>query len=136
VPSYAIVFGLLLTALGVTAYVSPDTLGGGKPYQITAASPAYIGLPILIAGIVSLAAPHLRKHAMHGAAALGLLGTIGGLVPAILRKFDTEQTAVLVGLTMTVLSGLFLGLCVKSFIDARKARQKEATATGGSATPA
>jgi len=122
VPSYAILFGLLLTGLGVTAYVSPDTLGGGKPHQISALSPAFIGVPILLAGLISLAAPGARKHAMHGAAVLGLLGTIGGLVPAILRKFEI-QTAVIVGLTMTVLSALFLGLCVKSFIDARKARK-------------
>jgi hypothetical protein len=131
-PAYAIFFGLLLTALGVTAYASPDTLGGGKPYQISALSPAFIGLPILLAGVISLANPGARKHAMHGAAVLGLLGTLGGLVPAILRKFEI-QTAVVVGLTMSVLSALFLGLCIKSFIDARKARQKEA---GGSATPA
>ncbi|QJW93639.1 hypothetical protein [Frigoriglobus tundricola] len=122
-PSYAILFGLLLSGLGVTAYVSPNTLGGGKPYQISALSPAFIGVPILLTGLVSLAAPGARKHAMHGAAVLGLLGTVGGLVPVILRKFDFEQTAVLVGLTMTVLSGLFLGLCVKSFIDAKKARK-------------
>jgi hypothetical protein len=127
-PSYAIFFGLLLSAVGVTAYVSPETLGGLKKYQITALSPAFVGIPILLAGLISLAAPGVRKHAMHGAAVLGLLGTIGGLVPAILRKFDFEQAAVLVGLIMTVLSGLFLALCVKSFIDARKAREASATA--------
>jgi hypothetical protein len=127
-PGYAIVFGLLLTALGATAYVKPDTLGGGKPYQISALSPAFIGLPILLAGVISLAAPNARKHAMHGAAVLGLLGTIGGLIPAVLRKFAIE-TAVIVGISMTVLSALFLGLCVKSFIDARKAREREENET-------
>jgi hypothetical protein len=135
-PGYAIFFGVLLTALGVTAYVSPDTLGGGKPYQPTALTPAFIGLLILLAGVISLGMPNARKHAMHAAAVLGLLGTIGGLVPAIMHKFEIV-TSVVVGLTMTVLSALFLGLCVKSFIDARKARQKEeAGAAGGSPTPA
>jgi uncharacterized YccA/Bax inhibitor family protein len=124
-PGYAILFGLLLTALGVTAYVSPDTLGGGKPYQISALSPAFIGVPILLTGILAIAALGTRKHAMHFAAMLGLFGTIGGLVPAVLRKFEI-QTAVIVGISMSVLSALFLGLCVKSFIDARKARQSAA----------
>ena len=73
-PGYAIFFGLLLTALGVTAYVSPDTLGGGKQYQISALSPAFMGIPILIAGVISpLAVPNARKHAMHATAAV-LLG--------------------------------------------------------------
>jgi hypothetical protein len=124
-PVYAIVFGLMLTALGATAYLAPDKFAGGEPYHITALSPAFIGLPILAAGVISLVTPDARKHAMHGAAVFGLLGTLGGLVPAILRKFEI-QPAVVVGLTMSVLSALFLGLCIKSFIDARKARQKEA----------
>ncbi len=127
-PGHAIVFGILLSALGVTAYASPDTFGGGKPYQISALSPAFIGLPILLAGIAAIAAPGTRKHAMHATAVLGLLGTVGGFVPVILRKFDLEQTAVLVGLTMTVLSGVFVGLCVNSFIQAKKARKAKEVA--------
>jgi len=122
-PGYAIVFGGLLTALGGIAYFSPDTFAGGKPYQVSAASPAFIGIPILLAGLVSLASPGARKHAMHVAAVLGLLGTVGGFVPVILRNFDTTQTAVLVGLTMATLSAVFLGLCVNSFIAAKKARK-------------
>lgn len=122
-PAYAILFGSLLTALGLTAYFSPDTFAGGNPHQPTAASPAFLGIPIILAGVISLLAPGARKHAMHLAAVFGLLGTIGGFVPVILRKFDTTQTAVLVGLTMAALSATFLGLCVKSFIDARKARK-------------
>jgi hypothetical protein len=122
-PVYAIVFGLLLTALGVTAYVSPDTLAGGKPHQLTALTPAFVGVPILLSGVVVLISPRMRKHAMHGAAVLGLLGTFGGLVPVFLRKFDFTQTAVIVGSGMTVLSLVFVVLCVKSFVDARKARK-------------
>jgi hypothetical protein len=122
-PMYAIVFGSLLTALGGVAYFSPDLLAGGNARQISAASPAFIGIPIILTGLAVLVNPALRKHAMHGAALLGLLGTIGGLVPVFLRKFDLSQTAVIVGLGMSVLSALFLALCIKSFIDARKARK-------------
>jgi hypothetical protein len=135
-PLYAIVFGSLLTALGAVAYFSPDLLAGGNARQISAASPAFVGIPIILTGLAVLMNPALRKHAMHGAALLGLLGTVGGLVPVFLRKFDTTQTAVLVGLGMSALSAAFLALCIKSFIDARKARQSlEGTgpATGGPA---
>ena len=51
-----------------------------------------------------------------------LLGVVGGFVPVVLRKFDVGTTAVQVGLGMTVLSGVFLVLCVRFFIAARKAR--------------
>ncbi len=127
-PVYAIVFGALLTALGAVAYFNPDLLAGGKPNQVSAASPAFVGLPIALAGLLSLAAPGARKHAMHLAAVLALLGVVGGFVPVVLRKFDVNTTAVQVGLGMTGLSAVFLFLCVRSFIAARKARQ-----AGGSA---
>ena len=122
-PVYAIVFGALLTALGAVAYFNPDLLAGGKPNQISAASPAFVGLPIALAGLLTLAAPGARKHAMHLAAVLALLGVVGGFVPVVLRKFDVGTTAVQVGLGMTGLSAVFLVLCVRSFIAARKARQ-------------
>lgn len=128
-PVYAIVFGGLLTALGAVAYLTPDLIAGGNPHQITAASPAFVGIPIVLTGLAVLLKPELRKHAMHAAAVLALLGTVGGLVPVILRKFDTTQTAVLVGLGMSGLSVVFLGLCVKSFIDARKARKAKEAGT-------
>jgi len=64
---------------------------------------------------------------MHLAAVVALLGTVGGLVPVILRNFRFEEVAVKVGLGMAVLSAVFLALCVNSFIQARKARTQQAT---------
>ena len=130
-PAFAILFGGLLAALGAVAYFAPDLIAGGNPGQVSAASPAFVGIPIALTGLATLLNPALRKHAMHAAAVLALLGTLGGIVPVVLRKFDTTQTAVLVGLGMTGLSAVFLALCVKSFVDARKARQ--ATAAAGTA---
>jgi len=121
-PFAAMIFGLLLCALGGTAYAATDLLGGGKPYQISALSPAFVGTPLAILGVLSIALPNLRKHFMHVAAMIGLFGIIGGLAPCILRGFDFNETAVKVGLGMTVLSAVFLVLCIKSFRDARKAR--------------
>jgi len=122
-PTVAMIFGALLTALGVVAYTSPDLLGTGDPYKISALSPAFLGLPIALAGLVAALKPSLLKHAMHLAAVLGLLGVVGGFVPVALRNFNFETAAVKVGVGMTVLSLVFVGLCVKSFIDAKKARK-------------
>lgn len=121
-PAFAILFGGLLTALGAVAYFAPEMLGGGNPHQITAAIPAFVGLPIALAGLLSLAAPGARKHAMHLAAVLGLLGTVGGFVPAVRSGFDVSKTATQVGLGMAGLSAVFVLLCVRSFIAARRAR--------------
>jgi len=123
IPIVAMVCGGLLVALGVVAYAAPDLLGGGKSYQISALSPAFVGLPLELLGVFSLIIPNLRKHLMHVAAMLGLFGVVGGLVPCFLRGFDFNETAVKVGLGMTILSGVFLILCIKSFRDARKARE-------------
>ena len=128
-PLLALVIGGLLTALGAVAYSSPELLGGDKPYQISALSPAFIGVPLGLAGLLSLLQPTLRKHAMHAAAMFGLLGTLGGLVPAGMSGFDFGKTSVQVGLAMAGLSLLFLVLCVKSFIDVRKARKLSQAAT-------
>jgi hypothetical protein len=126
---YAILFGGLLTAVGGIAFFSPDVFGGDKPHSISAASPAFVGIPILLCGLASLLKPELRRNAMHAASILALLGIVGGLVPAFMNKFDTTMASVLVGLLMSALSLVFLGLCVKSFIDARiahKAKEAEA----------
>jgi hypothetical protein len=126
-------FGIVLSGLGAMAYAMPDLLGVGKdgaPPTVgspTSLSPAGIGALLILAGAVSLAAPGARKHAMHLAAVGGLLGTIGGLVPVILRNFQFAETAVKVGLLMSLLSLCFLALCIKSFVDARKARQAAET---------
>ena len=128
-PIVAMIFGALLTTLGVVAYTSPDLLGTGDPFKISALSPAFLGLPIALAGLASAVKPSLLKHAMHLAAVVGVLGVVGGFVPVALRNFNFETAAVKVGVGMTLLSLAFVGLCVKSFIDAKKARKaREAAA--------
>ena len=128
-PTVAMIFGALLSILGAVAYAAPDTLGTGSPYNVSALSPAFVGVPIALLGLLSLLKPSLLKHAMHLAAMLGLFGLVGGFMPVMLRKFDTDTAAVKVGLAMTLISAVFVGFCVKSFIDAKKARKaREAAA--------
>ena len=127
-PTVAMIFGAILTTLGLVAYAAPETLGP-DPAHITALAPAFIGVPVAALGLLSLLKPSMLKHAMHLAAMLGLFGLVGGFMPVILRNFDTDKAAVKVGLAMTLISALFVGFCVKSFIDAKKARKaREAAA--------
>ncbi|AMV29195.1 hypothetical protein VT84_32675 [Gemmata sp. SH-PL17] len=76
----------------------------------------------------------LRKHVMHLAAMVGLLGALGGFMPLIRQisktgEFDPTKKSAISGELMIVVCVVFVGLCVNSFIQARKARKaKEASA--------
>jgi H+/Cl- antiporter ClcA len=93
----------------------------------TALIPAGFGAALLACAVLVLAREDLRKHVMHLAAMIGLLGIIGGFVPIIRSgEFDLSKPAIKNGLTMSLICAIFVGLCVKSFIDARKAREAKA----------
>ncbi len=115
----AIVFGLALSALGGYLYYITEMV------SITALIPAFFGLPLILCGVIALN-DGMRKHAMHAAAVIGLLGFIlplGRMIPAMIRGTFELNTATQGMIAMSVLSLIFVALCVKSFIDARKARQ-------------
>lgn len=120
-PNLAIIFGILLDALGITAFVSTGST------QVTALIPAFIGTPILLCGFLAKAQPGIRKHVMHVAAVFGLLGTLGGLgmglpkLGALLAGTAERPTAVSLQIAMGAISLVFLALCVRSFIVARRA---------------
>lgn len=111
--------GLILIALGLGGYV-----GTGSEHK-TALIPVAFGLPILILGFLARN-PARRALAMHIAVTLGLLGFLGSLVgfikgvtgPAI----DTRPAAVYAQGVMALVTGIFVVMCVNSFIQARKAR--------------
>jgi len=119
---------LALIAIGIYGFSSatPDEVTGEK--SKTALIPAFIGGALLLCAIIVIAKESLRKHVMHLAAMIGLLGAIGGLMPAYRqvfvkhKDFDIMAPAVKNGLIMSLICLIFVGLCVKSFIDARKAR--------------
>lgn len=118
----AIGFGVLLTLLGGGMYVYTEMA------SITALIPAFFGLPLIGLGVVAQN-EKARMHAMHGAALIGLVGFAmpAYMVIAGLARGDEFGLAKGEQAAMAVICGVFLGLCVKSFIDARAARkQKEA----------
>jgi hypothetical protein len=109
--------GFLLILLGVVGYVAT---GGAS---ITALIPAMVGAVFLILALVARSA-EARKHAMHAAVAialLGVLGTVPRIVPA-LAAGDIRRPAVIAQIVMTVLLLIYVLFGVKSFIDARRGR--------------
>jgi hypothetical protein len=120
----SIAFGGLLILLGIIGFVAT----GSEHY--TALIPAAAGVLLEVCGALALN-PKLRMHAMHGAAMIGVLGfagTIPGLIKAIKWLTGTAPTrpaAVVSQVIMCALCALFVALCVKSFIDARRNREAQ-----------
>ncbi len=129
-PKITIVFGALLIVLGLVAYFGMQEPGARSP---TALIPAFLGLPLLALGLVAQAKPESRKHTMHAAAALGtlgFLGTAGGLVKAmqwIGGTVPARPEAVRVQAIMAIMCVIYVALCVRSFIAARRAREAGTT---------
>lgn len=121
-PLIAITLGAILTILGLAGYI----LSGMASW--TALIPAFFGLPILIIGFVARKEAR-RKHAMHAASALALLGLLGSArgIPSVVTMIqggDVERPqAAIVQALMALLCAAFVALAVKSFIDARRAAQ-------------
>lgn len=115
----SITFGIVLIVLGLISYF------GISSESVTALIPAFLGVPLLVLGWIGLSEKY-RKHSMHGAAVLmliGFAGTVSGLIK-FFRMIGGEtferSSAITVQAIMAVLCLIFLILAVKSFIDARR----------------
>jgi peptidoglycan/LPS O-acetylase OafA/YrhL len=111
-PKIAIAVGVVLVVQGVGFYV------GTSSKSITALIPTFVCLPILCLGLLALK-ESARKHAMHAAAALAMLG----LLAAVGRMASAGVAISPAGISVVMLAlitGGFLILCVKSFVDARR----------------
>ncbi len=119
-PKLSINIGIILIILGMVFYI----ISGGA--SITALIPAFFGVAFGGLGMLAKRSESMRKHAMHAAlllALLGLGGSFGGLI-AIIGALggtmpDRPQAAISQAI-MAVLCIIFLVAGIKSFIDARK----------------
>ena len=116
-----LVFAALLILLGAGGYA------GTGMQSPTALIPAAFGLLLAVFGFIARK-ERLRKHAMHGAVLVGLLGFLGSAsafaqLPALLSGGDVARpAAVAARAAMAVLTLVFVALCIRSFIAARRAR--------------
>jgi len=117
-PNTTRIFGLILIVLGIAGYWLTERV------SITALIPAFFGAALLVCAIVARANEAARRHAMHAAVAIGLIGAIIPLWRALPKAFSGEisKPAVMEQLAMGVLLLIYVGLGVQSFIAARKAR--------------
>jgi hypothetical protein len=111
--------GVLLIILGLGGYF------GSASHSPTALIPAGFGIVLAALGFVARD-PARRKLAMHIAVTVGLIGflfTVTGMVKVARMMAGREvqrPTAAIAQAIMAVLTGVFVALCVKSFVDARR----------------
>lgn len=120
-PVVTIVVGALLSLIGILGYVFSES------HSLTALIPLVFGSLLEMCGALALR-PDFKKHAMHGAsvlALLGMLGTVMGFVSflklitgtPIARPLGAQMQA-----AMFVICLVFLVLCIRSFREARARR--------------
>lgn len=125
-PAITILIGMMLILVGLGGYgfgvVEAQRSGGYASW--TALIPSIFGLIITVLGGVATS-EKLRKHAMHGAilvALLGFLAVMGRLIPA-LASGNIKVGAAFASQTITaILCGILVALGVNSFIQARRKR--------------
>ena len=119
-PKFSIIAGLILIAIGVVGYfvgVSQDKA------SVTALIPAFIGLLLVVCGGIAQKKESLRKHMMHAAVAIALIGFIATSVRLLPRMGEFTGTAAqLSQLSTAIVCLAFVIFAVRSFIAARAER--------------
>jgi hypothetical protein len=123
-PSTSIIFGILLILIGLIGYVYGMINGNAS---LTALIPAVFGIILAVLGFVGKSKETLRKHVMHAAVLIGLLGFLATVssflkIPALFAGTAERPSAVVAQAAMASICLVFVVLCIKSFIDARKNR--------------
>jgi len=117
-PSLSIFCGVLLILIGILGYVN-GVMSDRASY--TALIPAIFGALLLLFGLVAQAKENLRKHLMHAAVVVALLGFIATTVRLIPRLGElTFSGAEIAQISMAVVCLLFVVLAVKSFVGTRR----------------
>ena len=116
-PSISIAFGTILIIIGIVGYAFGVM---SEKASFTALIPAAFGTVLAVLGVISNKSEGLRKHLMHAAVVIALLGfimTSGRLV----MKFSelSMSPAVISQLAMAIVCLAFVVLAVRSFAAAR-----------------
>ena len=115
----SILYGLFLVAWGF----SISLLSGSS--SITSFIPAFIGFPLILIGFISMVRPSLQKALMHIAVLIGVFAFLGGL--DFFRGMFANYYAGLSKLMLMITGFLYLYVCIKSFLFARRQRKLEST---------
>ena len=124
-PNITIAFGAVLCAIGLWGYLGAEP----EKQSMTALIPFFLGDVLILCGLLAYNAAW-RKHAMHVAAAVGLVGFLAGMGRGFMKLGNAisddpslhraPRLALLMGLVCLV----FVVTCAWSFISARRRRSQ------------
>lgn len=111
-------FGRLLIVVGLAGYAYGMYNGDAS---WTALIPGIVGLVLMILGYLAASNEGMRKHLMHAAVLVALLGLLAsaGRIFSKISEF-TVSAASLSQIAMAVICLVFIVLAVMSFVAARK----------------
>ena len=113
---------LLLIALGAFGYFGYEILGAAKQ-SVTALIPAFIGIPMLIGGLIANKSVKVGIHIAVVFSFLGALAGLGRIIPGSIKgSLDWGKPSSIMIASMTVICLFYTIMAVRSFIAARKAR--------------
>jgi len=113
-----IVIGLLLNVVGLAGFFGTGAI------HYTALIPCILGVLLILCGIIARN-PKLHMHVMHVAVLIGLLGfgaTVSAFakLPNVLKYAGAEnENAAIAKMATALLCGIFVILCIRSFVMAR-----------------
>ena len=122
-----IIFAVLLIILGLVGFIYTGSI------HYTALIPMWFGIAMGIGGFLAISpSESRRKLFMHINVTIGLVGLLGALIEA-LRGYGAARSAGLEPdyialaskLIMAGLLLIYVNMCIKSFIEARRARKLE-----------
>ena len=121
-PGLSIIIGSILTLLAAVSYLG----SGGASW--TALIPAMVGIPLIVLGFVARK-EKARKHAMHIAVALAMVGFLGTIrvLPSFLTIIGGGSVerpgAIIAQFTMACCCFVLVLFGVRSFVEARRKRE-------------
>ncbi|CAN5356888.1 hypothetical protein BH20ACI2_BH20ACI2_21280 [soil metagenome] len=120
--STSIFCGAILILIGLIGYLYGSGQGSGSA---TALIPAAFGVVLILCGVIGAAKEGLRKHTMHAAVAVALLGFIMVVGRLAMRLSSlTMSAAVISQIAMAIVCLIFVLAGVSSFARARSERLK------------
>jgi hypothetical protein len=125
--------GVILSGIGLVGWYGAGAGWFEAEQSPTALIPAWIGVALMICGMIVTVKESARKHAMHVAAMIALLGAIGAPMRPVMKlakgeSVNFEGIAFVSQAATSLLCLAFVVLAVRSFIAARRARQSGAAA--------
>ena len=118
-PVNAIIFGVILIVIGGVGYVHGMM---NEKASITALIPAFFGIVLAGLGAAANASEGMRKHIMHVAVTVALLGFIltAGRLGSKIGELSMSA-AVVSQIAMAAICLIYVVLSIRSFIAARQA---------------